>query len=55
MNPTFFQMIEQFDEFERLTAVAIKEVFFKEAVEQSAVLYELFTKKKKKTSEKNYF
>lgn len=50
--PIFFQMTDQFDEFERLTAVSMSN-FFDESVEQGPILYNMFSKKKKTIFENN--
>lgn len=49
--PTFFQMTYQFEEFKRLTAISIKDVFYEEVGNQGPELYQLFKKKKKSLEE----
>lgn len=44
--PIFFQNEEQFDEFERLTSINMKESFFKEVETHGYKLFELFREKK---------
>lgn len=44
--PIFFQEEEQFEEFNRLTFVNIKETYFKQVISKGLVLFEIFSGKK---------